>query len=177
MTNKQLDEKALKECPFCGGEAALNQDTFRDHYFGVNCSTPMCSGYTFSPREGQQEAITAWNARHNTTLSSTNAAMQDDAEDILKITVTDQPVNILNPRDFKEIHIKPTPQAAGCNVVERVINAIESTVKFGVRKETTYGAIDSKNTMGSYTVCSSFIENIPEVAKAAIAALNNTQGR
>ena len=53
----------LLRCPFCGGEAEIEQHTFMgySHTYGVTCLN--CRGQTRQFYATEQEAIDAWNRR------------------------------------------------------------------------------------------------------------------
>lgn len=57
------NEDALLPCPFCGGEADVKEDFFREGLWGVLCDTDYCEGSAFNPRTGKENAIKAWNTR------------------------------------------------------------------------------------------------------------------
>jgi len=74
-------QQELKNCPFCGGEAALEEckqtpyeKAFLGATFSCGCDNEDCLGYqsitTFARRK---DAITAWNIRADTRHSSPEA--------------------------------------------------------------------------------------------------------
>lgn len=52
-------EEELKACPFCGGEARLNDRP----YYIVRCDFPDCTAELAALFDTKEEAITAWNTR------------------------------------------------------------------------------------------------------------------
>ena len=61
----------IKNCPFCGGEAIIDMDVQEDYY--VSCKKQNCYGYVEPDGEfgyvniefeTEEEAIKAWNTRH-----------------------------------------------------------------------------------------------------------------
>ena len=63
----------LKKCPFCGNSATLHKWSIKVWY--VECDSCISSTTTASaPSTCKQEAIKAWNTRHNTTEGEQNGS-------------------------------------------------------------------------------------------------------
>ena len=59
----------LKPCPFCGGEAMIEQTQHMGEYlYRIGCSKPGCRGrINGNAYESKTEAIAAWNTRSERT--------------------------------------------------------------------------------------------------------------
>lgn len=57
----QQNEK-LKPCPFCGNNNAIPQSVGAESFWRIWCS--HCGAEGPSPRISKEEAIKAWNTRH-----------------------------------------------------------------------------------------------------------------
>lgn len=58
----------LKQCPFCGGEAIVERDSFSGSFY-VGCLNDECLGFSGLgwTYKKEEEAIEAWNKRHERT--------------------------------------------------------------------------------------------------------------
>lgn len=65
------DEPTLLPCPFCGGEAAIEEiDGFSGVRKSAGCNTEGCFGFqSMTTFETRAEAVKAWNRRATTAQS------------------------------------------------------------------------------------------------------------
>lgn len=101
-----MSDKELKCCPFCGElpSESRTREMWDGHNgfpkYGVTCDTENCLGkQTYANFPSLLKAREAWNTR------ATPQAADEGKKPIMKLTVTDLPLNILNPQDFSEIQI------------------------------------------------------------------------
>lgn len=69
------EEKTLRECPFCGGEAHVVVDRRNTPLYGVECA--ICPGAALPIRLNEHEAIEAWNRRAAVTEHDFAMAVHD----------------------------------------------------------------------------------------------------
>ena len=108
-----MNNKELKPCPFCGGEADIH--TYEDMLTDKNYTEVVC-GYCGVGTKGdtQSEAIKAWNTRNNPKKqdsSNTNVVETGNCkylpknigEKVVDAIVENKLFSVINPRTNKEI--------------------------------------------------------------------------
>lgn len=69
MTDKELDRRRLKPCPFCGGSARIStiDDVGSRVYAAVNCMNMYCEASVFAAswevQDAKKAALERWNRR------------------------------------------------------------------------------------------------------------------
>ena len=98
----------LKPCPFCGGEARVERDSFSGSYVG--CLNDECLGFLGLGwiYETEEEAIDAWNRRANECDRDELLNIADDIDRIADSASTDSigaflQVSTIRPAEIKAV--------------------------------------------------------------------------
>lgn len=129
----------LKPCPFCGGEATLNETTILGLSYNISCAN--CNGTNYNST--QKEAIKAWNTRADVSIGMSREEAKDAVYNPMEFNkremyiLIDKLYNSIEPKNVvAEFEVKPNPFADVINIDDGLVHGHISGL--GLTKKKTH---------------------------------------